>query len=94
MADTGRTEAREVPWRLTPYESQRFIDTPYNEEPVSVIPENVRSKVYNRFRDVLPNPRTRVKLPADPADPASEYINANYIHGFDGTFPTYIAAMG
>ena len=34
----------------------------------------------NRYRYVLPNPHSRVKLPGvDASDPASGYINANYI---------------
>ena len=81
-------------WYITPFDSQRYVDLSYNEEPVTVIPECVRSKVFNRFMDVLPNPRSRVQLPEDPRDPTASYINANYIHGFDSTYPAYIAAMG
>lgn len=81
-------------WHITPFDSQRYVDIKYNEEPVDVIPECVRSKVFNRFMDVLPNPRSRVKLPHDPRDPTADYVNANYIHGFDGSYPAYIAAMG
>jgi len=35
----------------------------------------------NRYRYILPNPHSRVKLPsnADPSDPATGYINANFI---------------
>jgi len=34
----------------------------------------------NRYRYVIPNPASRVKLPSkDPSNPSSGYINANYI---------------
>jgi protein tyrosine phosphatase len=81
-------------WVITPFENERYVEIPYNEEPASVIPECVRSKIFNRFMDVLPNPRTRVKLSFDELDPTSEYINANFVHGFDNIYPRYIAAMG
>lgn len=36
--------------------------------------------IKNRYRYVLPNPQSRVKLPVlDLSDPTSGYINANYI---------------
>lgn len=36
--------------------------------------------IKNRYRYVLPNPHSRVKLPvSNPADPTSGYINGNYI---------------
>ena len=55
----------------------------------------MRNKNYNRFLDVLPNPRTRVPLDELPDDPGSTYINANYIRSYDGRNPKcYIAAMG
>lgn len=91
----GMAASAELPvWHLAPFDNPRYVDLSYNEEAPSAIPECVRSKVFNRFMDVLPNPRTRVKLSVDQRDPTAEYINANYVHGYDGTYPAYIAAMG
>ncbi|XP_039256903.2 uncharacterized protein LOC120333631 [Styela clava] len=37
----------------------------------------------NRYRSILPNPHSRVLLPATPSgDPLSAYINANYVRGY------------
>ena len=44
--------------------------------------------------DVLPNPATRVEISEIPGDPASTYINANYIRSYTGQPRVYIAAMG
>lgn len=82
-------------WRISVSMPNRFTATSFNETLVSAIPESVRSKVYNRFMDVLPNPRTRVPLEPIPGEPGSEYINANYIRSYDGkNEKAYIAAMG
>ena len=56
---------------------------------------SVRSEKYNRFMDVLPHKRTQVPLEMIGNDPTSVYINANYVHNFDGSNEKYyIAAMG
>ena len=44
--------------------------------------------------DILPNPKTRVPLEKLNNDPMTEYINANFVRGFDGNPKTYIAAQG
>ena len=60
----------------------------------SEVPPLCRNKTFNRYMDILPTPRTRVKLPEDPMDPTASYINANYIRGSDGNERAFIAAMG
>lgn len=45
------------------------------------LPEHARGPRLNRFRDVLPNPVTRVRLPVIKEDPTLEYINANFVRG-------------
>lgn len=36
--------------------------------------------IKNRYRYILPNPQSRVKLPVlEPSDPTSGYINGNYV---------------
>ena len=44
--------------------------------------------------DVLPNPATRVPLIALPNDPASSYINANFVRSYDGTPNRFICTQG
>ena len=44
----------------------------------------------NRYINILPNPRTRVRLEeVEGAGDESTYINANYIAGHDGAFREY-----
>ncbi|KZS09878.1 Protein tyrosine phosphatase ERK-like protein [Daphnia magna] len=52
--------------------------------------------VKNRYRYVLPNPQSRVKLPVttNSSDLASGYINANYIRAENGDARAYIATQG
>lgn len=50
------------------------------------------SKV-NMYQDVLPNPKTRVRLATFNSDPSTDYINANYVRDRSGKF-TWIAAQG
>lgn len=52
----------------------------------------------NRYKNVLPTPATRVSLPlleeVDEDDRVnSDYINANYMRGWDGKGPRYVAAQ-
>jgi receptor-type tyrosine-protein phosphatase R len=48
----------------------------------------------NRYTNILPNPRTRVRLDERDQDERTRYINANFIQGFDGTPRRYIATQG
>jgi protein tyrosine phosphatase len=49
----------------------------------------------NRYSNVLPTPKTRVHLSLLPGQrPNSDYINANYIRGYQGTPSQYIATQG
>lgn len=51
----------------------------------------------NRYVDVLPNAHTRVPLQQDDraeGRSSTEYINANFVRGFDGSPRRYIAAQG
>ncbi|EDQ90935.1 uncharacterized protein MONBRDRAFT_1850, partial [Monosiga brevicollis MX1] len=48
----------------------------------------------NRYNNILPNPRTRVRLSKLNDDDITTYINANYVHGYDGAHGTYIATQG
>lgn len=60
-------------------------------------PEKVEiagSGTKNRYRTILPNEHSRVKLEEINDDPLSAYINANYIKGYDGEEKAYIATQG
>ena len=58
------------------------------------LPPHARGMRLNRFRDILPNPVTRIRLPELKEDPTLEYINANYIRGYGGrNAREYIAAQ-
>jgi myosin-3 len=48
----------------------------------------------NRYNNILPNPRTRVRLKKQDGDDTTTYINANYVHGYDGGHGAYIATQG
>jgi tyrosine-protein phosphatase non-receptor type 7 len=48
----------------------------------------------NRYKDILPNPQTRVSLFLKFAVSNSDYINANYIRGFPDSGRGYIATQG
>jgi receptor-type tyrosine-protein phosphatase R len=48
----------------------------------------------NRYIDILPNPESRVRLQMANGDPLTEYINANFIRGIDGSPAAYIATQG
>ncbi|ROT62447.1 Receptor-type tyrosine-protein phosphatase R [Penaeus vannamei] len=50
------------------------------------------SAAKNRYRTVLPNEATRVRL--DTGDPATAYINANYVRGYDGEEKAYVVTQG
>ncbi|XP_062517395.1 uncharacterized protein LOC134192662 [Corticium candelabrum] len=56
------------------------------------IPRDCQNK--NRYNNVLPSPHTRVPLFLRFGQPNSDYINANYVRGFDNSQKTYIATQG
>eukprot|EP00035_Acanthoeca_spectabilis_P014701 m.285279 g.285279 ORF g.285279 m.285279 type:complete len:738 (+) comp16200_c2_seq1:85-2298(+) len=81
-------------WNIGPCDMVAFADLDDNLTWEDEIPECVRSKVYNRYMDILPNPKTRVPLPVINSDPRTEYVNANYVRGPSGNPKHYICAMG
>jgi protein tyrosine phosphatase len=49
----------------------------------------------NRYINILPNPRTRVRLDElEGEGETSRYINANFVQAYDGTPQAYIACQG
>ena len=55
-------------WSMAPFDNLRYVDLSFNEESALSIPPWVRNKQYNRFMDVLPNPKSRVILPCEDQD--------------------------
>jgi hypothetical protein len=47
---------------LAPEDSDRFESLSYHKQDPYELPEYARGKVLNRYGDILPNPKTRVKL--------------------------------
>ncbi|XP_068229120.1 receptor-type tyrosine-protein phosphatase kappa-like [Palaemon carinicauda] len=66
-----------------------FWEVPLNHPDKCDVPG---SGAKNRYRTVLPNEVTRVHL--NNGDPAKDYINANYVRGYDGEEKTYIVTQG
>jgi protein tyrosine phosphatase len=58
------------------------------------LPYGITVKTMNRYKNILPNPHSRVNLQQIGDDPTTSYINANYITSIDGGQRDYIAAQG
>lgn len=79
---------------LAPRDHQEFDGISYNFTKGDQLPEYGRGKVLNRYGDILPHPKTRVKLQVQNGDIATEYINANFVRSFNSETTGYIAAQG
>jgi myosin III len=80
------------PMKVLPLSLAEFNSLDQNLIGPDRIPPGVESK--NRYMNILPNPRSRVRLLMIDNDELSTYINANYIHSFNGTPREYIATQG
>lgn len=58
---------------------------------LSSLPVGAEDK--NRFANVIPFPHSRIKLKKIPEEDNSDYINANYISGYNHAYKTYIATQ-
>jgi len=58
------------------------------------IDPSCRGKVFNRYVDILPHPKTQVKLNEINGVKTTTYINANFVRGYYGEPRYYIAAQG
>ena len=78
---------------LTDFCLQSYNDLEQKMTTLDEIPPGTRP--LNRYKNILPNPKTRVDLTKVGDRETSTFINANYIHGFDGeNTKAYIAAQG
>eukprot|EP00041_Stephanoeca_diplocostata_P036685 m.1348591 g.1348591 ORF g.1348591 m.1348591 type:complete len:762 (+) comp24915_c1_seq2:473-2758(+) len=78
---------------LAPADAEEFASISYNKQSPAALPEFARGKAFNRYNDILPNPRTMVKLKEEGGDPSTTYINANWIRNYHGQ-KSFIAAQG
>ncbi|XP_033750114.1 uncharacterized protein LOC117334543 [Pecten maximus] len=58
---------------------------------LSSVPVGAEDK--NRFANVIPFPHSRIKLKKIPEEDNSDYINANYVSGYNHAYKTYIATQ-
>lgn len=66
-------------WQIGPKDIPSYICMDDKMTDPSEYPAELRTKAMNRYLDILPTPRTRVKLKELEGDPTSHYINANYV---------------
>lgn len=84
--------------RIAAQDQRRELSGEYKSIPTYMpseqeLPRDVSVREKNRYTNVLPNPDTRVPLSKVENDPASFYINANYVSGYQ-TPRKYIATQG
>lgn len=79
---------------LVARDHQEFDSISYNFATGDMLPEYGRGTSLNRYNDILPHPKTRVKLQIKRGNPATEYINANFVRSYNSETTGYIAAQG
>jgi protein tyrosine phosphatase len=84
---TGLTDALGVEEELV----REFQSIPILMSCYEDIPSGSHTK--NRYKHVLPTPQTRVPLFLHFDEPTSDYINANFIRGYNDTPKAYIATQ-
>ncbi|XP_046574234.1 multiple epidermal growth factor-like domains protein 10 isoform X2 [Haliotis rubra] len=62
--------------------TKQFFDLPFGKLGSCDEAEMPGNAFKNRYRNILPYDHSRVKLESIPYIPGSDYINANYIHGY------------
>eukprot|EP00911_Craspedida_sp_UC1_P001020 UC1_evm1s764 len=80
---------------LDPLDTEAYEALSLRKTRQEELPDHCLGRTMNRFKDILPNAVTRVRLSIVRGDVSSEYINANYIRGFrHHRAREYIAAQG
>lgn len=77
---------------LAPFDMIQYDDLEQNLVDEDRIPPGVDEK--NRYTNILPNPRSRVRLDKIGKDETTTYINANYVAAYTGVPREYIATQG
>eukprot|EP00040_Diaphanoeca_grandis_P014569 m.74029 g.74029 ORF g.74029 m.74029 type:complete len:881 (-) comp24616_c0_seq1:127-2769(-) len=92
---TGITDAEgELALYIAPIDISGYEKLSVNAVSADVIETSCRGKMFNRYVDILPYPKTQVKLKEIPGIVTSTYINANFVRGYYGEPKYYIAAQG
>lgn len=86
------TESHKPEMFVAPFQKDEFKDISMRLVKKNKIPPGTSH--LNRYMNILPNPRTRFRLQQLGDDKTTSYINANYIHGWDGGHGAYIATQG
>ena len=82
-----------LPWKIGGCKPEVYSTMDKCKEHPSVVIDEVRNNEYNRYMDMLPNPRTKVVLPIIIGQVETGYVNANYVRGPDTDPKAFIAAM-
>lgn len=84
----------QVTWKLPKQQTKAFEELSRRLTKREDLPAEVWNKQLNRHLDIMPTKQTRVLLTAKSNDHLGQYINANYVRGWDGNPRYYISAMG
>jgi len=73
-----------------------YRDLPKNDVKIDSLPDDVKARLkeFNRYKNILPNPHSRIILDQVGDDTTSTFINANFIPNVGGNPKGYIAAQG
>eukprot|EP00037_Helgoeca_nana_P037753 m.17438 g.17438 ORF g.17438 m.17438 type:complete len:786 (+) comp9325_c0_seq1:2-2359(+) len=95
VASIGQPKNVDVDDLLEPLDVEGFRNLDKMHTAPQEVPNDcaVWPSTVNMYEDVLPDPETRVKLAVFENNPATDYINANYVRDRAGNF-TWIAAQG
>lgn len=80
--------------RVAELDLEAFENLGKNHVGPDALPEGITVKTMNRYKNILPNPHSRVQLAQIGDDVTTAYINANYVTSIDGSARHYIAAQG
>jgi protein tyrosine phosphatase len=81
---------------LDQLELDEFRSLDVNDVGLDTLPKEVRDRLkdFNRYKNILPNPHSRIILDVLGKDSTSSFINANYIPNYLNNPKGYIAAQG
>ena len=73
-----------------------YRDLPKNDVKIDSLPDDIKARLkeFNRYKNILPNPHSRIILNQLGDDTTSTFINANFIPNVGGNPKGYIAAQG
>ena len=74
----------------------KYRDLPKKDVKIDSLPDDIKARLkeFNRYKNILPNPHSRIILNQLGDDTTSTFINANFIPNVGGNPKGYIAAQG